>query len=101
MAIMTKAFPGRVQVKYRGEVIADTRKAVRLEEGKYPPVYYIPRTDVRMDFLVPTSHRTHCPYKGDASYFSLKGGPENAVWSYELPLEDMKVIKEPPAFYPA
>jgi len=89
-----------VQVKFNGEVIADTRSAVALEEGSYPVVYYIPRKDVRMDLLERTSHRTHCPYKGDASYYSIQDGPANAVWSYEQPKEDMLAIKDLLAFYP-
>jgi uncharacterized protein (DUF427 family) len=53
-----------------------------------------------MERLERTSHSTHCPFKGDASYFSLKGGPDNAVWSYETPFDEMAVIKEYVAFYP-
>jgi uncharacterized protein (DUF427 family) len=90
----------RVQVTFNGEPIADTREAVRLEEGSYPPVYYVPRKDVRMERLSRTDHRTHCPHKGDASYFSVKGGPQNAVWSYEQPFEGVAAIRELLAFYP-
>jgi uncharacterized protein (DUF427 family) len=96
-----------VQVTFKGEVIADTRDAVELHEstgeGKKtvaPVVYYIPRKDVKMDRLVASSHRTHCPFKGDASYFSVAGGPENAVWSYEAPYDEMLAIKERLAFFP-
>jgi uncharacterized protein (DUF427 family) len=96
-----------VRVTWQGELIADTREAVELHEstgeGKKtvaPVVYYIPRKDVRMDRLVRSSHRTHCPFKGDASYFSVAGGPENAVWSYEVPYDEMRAIKERLAFYP-
>lgn len=96
-----------VRVTYQGELIADTREAVELHEstgeGKKtvaPVVYYIPRKDVRMDRLVRSSHRTHCPFKGDASYFSVAGGPQNAVWSYEVPYDEMLAIKERLAFYP-
>ena len=101
--------PSRAHVKVMlgGEVIADTREAVELHEstgeGKKtvaPVVYYIPRKDVKMDRLVRSSHRTHCPFKGDASYFSVAGGPENAVWSYEVPYDEMLAIKERLAFYP-
>jgi uncharacterized protein (DUF427 family) len=53
-----------------------------------------------MDHLVRTTHATHCPFKGDASYFSLKDGPENAVWSYEQPYDEMTAIKGYLAFYP-
>ena len=90
----------RVRVTFRGEVIADTRDAIRLEEGSYPVVYYIPRGDVSMGRLARTQHTSHCPFKGDASYYSIVGGPENAVWSYEKPYDEMAAIKELLAFYP-
>jgi uncharacterized protein (DUF427 family) len=94
-----------VQVKLKGELIADTRDAVALEETPEghvlaPVVYYIPRKDVKMDRLVRSSHTTHCPFKGDASYFSVENGPENAVWSYERPYDEMTAIGELLAFYP-
>jgi uncharacterized protein (DUF427 family) len=98
--ITTRPAGVRVCVTFKDEVIADSRHAVLLEETKYPPVYYIPRKDVKMERLERTRHRTHCPFKGDASYFSLKNGPENAVWSYEQPYGEMSVIKDLLAFYP-
>jgi uncharacterized protein (DUF427 family) len=105
----------RVTVTFAGEVLADTTNALCLREAKYSPVYYIPRSDVRMDRLERTTHKTHCPFKGDASYFSIiTGGPapkrpidnhdgkraENAVWTYEAPFDEVNVIKEYVAFYP-
>jgi uncharacterized protein (DUF427 family) len=90
----------RVQVKVKGGVIADTRDAVRLDEDGYPAVYYIPRRDVKMERLVHTDHRSTCPFKGEASYFSIVDGPENAAWSYEQPYDEMAAIKELLAFYP-
>jgi len=90
----------RVQVKLDGEVIADTRDAIRLEEGDYPAVYYFPRKDVKMERLVRSKHQTVCPFKGTASYYSLKNGAENAVWTYETPYDEVSVIKERLAFYP-
>jgi uncharacterized protein (DUF427 family) len=98
--ISTKPASVRVQVRFNGEVIADSRNAIQLEESMRgstvaPVVYYVPRADVKMDRLVRTSHHTYCPFKGHASYYSLKNGPENAVWSYE-----MLAIKEHLAFYP-
>jgi len=90
----------RVRVMFKGELIADSRGAIVLHEDSYPPVYYVPRKDVRMDRLARTSHRSHCPFKGDASYYSLKDGPENAVWSYEQPIAAVAEIKELLAFYP-
>ena len=90
----------RVRVTFQGQVIADTGDALALKEGSYPLVYYVPRKDVKMDHLVRTTHSTHCPHKGDASYFSLKDGPENAVWSYEQPKAGVEAIKGHLAFYP-
>ena len=90
----------RVQVKFNGELIADSRDAVVMEEGSYAPVYYLPRKDVKMERLSRTAHQTYCPFKGQASYFSLVGGPENAVWSYEQPYDEMLAIQERLAFYP-
>ena len=90
----------RVRVKLDGEVIADTRDAIKLEEGDYPAVYYIPRKDVKMDRLVRSKHQTVCPFKGTASYYSLENGAENAVWTYETPYDEVSVIKERLAFYP-
>jgi uncharacterized protein (DUF427 family) len=98
--ITTRPADMRVQVKVNGEVIADTRDAIELKEASYPVVYYVPRRDVKMDRLVRTSHTTYCPFKGHASYFSLADGPENAVWSYEQPYDEVAVIKDLLAFYP-
>ena len=95
----------RVQVMFNGEIIADTRDAIRMEESMEgstvaPAVYYIPRKDVKMDRLARTNHHTHCPFKGEASYYSLTNGAENAVWSYEQPYDEMLAIKDLLAFYP-
>lgn len=98
--ITTEPAGVRVKVTLKGELIADSRDAIRLKEGSYPPVYYIPREDAKMDRLVRTSHHTYCPFKGEASYYSLKDGAENAVWSYEQPYDEVSVIKERLAFYP-
>jgi len=98
--IKTAPAGGTVRVTFQGELIAESRDALKLNEGSYPAVYYFPRKDVKMDRLARSSHGTHCPFKGDASYFSVKGGPENAVWSYEAPYDEMLAIKERLAFYP-
>lgn len=98
--ITTRPAGVRVQVSVRGEVIADTRDALELREASYPVVYYVPRKDVKMERLTRTAHTTYCPFKGHASYFSLAGGPENAVWSYEQPYDEVSVIKDHLAFYP-
>ena len=98
--IETKPAGVRVRVTFNSEVIADTRDAVEMKEGDYPLVYYVPRKDVKMDRLIRSIHHTYCPFKGRASYFSLVDGPENAVWSYEQPYDEMLAIKEQLAFYP-
>jgi uncharacterized protein (DUF427 family) len=81
-------------------VVADSIDALVLEEKSYPPVYYVPRKDVKMERLVRSSHHTRCPHKGEASYFSFKDGPANAVWSYEDPIPQAAAIKDHLAFYP-
>ena len=94
---------GVVRVSVGGRVIAETTQALCMREAAYPPVYYIPRDDARMDALTPTDHSSHCPYKGDASYFSIAGGDDgtvNAVWSYQQPFAAVAAIKDHLAFYP-
>jgi uncharacterized protein (DUF427 family) len=101
--ITIAANPKRVRVLYEGHLIADSPRALVLREASYRPAHYIPREDVAMDFLNRTIHSTHCPYKGDASYFSIvRDGhiAENAVWSYEDPYPAMTAIKDHLAFYP-
>jgi len=90
----------RVQVRFRGEVIADSRDAILLKEGTYPPVYYLPRRDVRMDRLQRSMYVTHCPFKGEAVHYSIVNGPEHAAWTYEQPFDEVTAIREHLAFYP-
>lgn len=93
---------GRVTVSVGGETIVDTRRALRLRESTYAPVLYVPRDDVRMELLSPTDHATHCPYKGDANYFTIQTDSsriENAVWSYQAPIAGVEAIKNHLAFY--
>ena len=95
--------PARITVSVGGRVVADTRDALTLREASYPPVQYIPRKDVDMSLLERTQHSTYCPYKGDASYYSiLNGGAKsvNAVWTYEAAFPAVSAINEYVAFYP-
>jgi uncharacterized protein (DUF427 family) len=95
---------GTVRVTLAGRIIAESTRALRLEENGYPPVYYLPRNDADMSLLVRTEHYTYCPYKGDCNYFSIPIGgskSENAVWTYENPHEAVASIKEYLAFYPS
>lgn len=73
-----------LRVTVKGRVIAESSRALRLEEANYPPVYYLPREDVEMSLFVRTTHYTHCPYKGDCTYYSIPIGgakSEFAVWT--------------------
>jgi uncharacterized protein (DUF427 family) len=96
-------FKGTVRVTVAGRIVAESTRALQLEEKGYPPVYYLPRNDVDMSLLVRTTHYTYCPYKGDCTYYSIPiGGPksEYAVWTYESPYEAVAGIKDHLAFYP-
>jgi uncharacterized protein (DUF427 family) len=97
--ITVTASDAHVVVRAGGKVIADTRRALELREASYPPVFYIPREDADMTLLEPSAHVSYCPYKGEASYFSVEGG-ENAVWSYEAPYDAVAEIRGHLAFYP-
>jgi uncharacterized protein (DUF427 family) len=94
----------RVVVRAGGRVIADSRRALTLEEAHYPPVHYVPRADVDMSQLVRTDHTTWCPYKGDCSYYSIAAGGAgsvNAVWTYETPHAAVERVASHLAFYPS
>jgi uncharacterized protein (DUF427 family) len=95
--------PRRVTVRFAGQIVAETRRALALEEASYPPVLYIPREDARMAHFVASEKRTYCPYKGDCGYFTLRAGgetAEDAVWSYERPYAAVRPIAGHLAFYP-
>jgi uncharacterized protein (DUF427 family) len=94
--------PNRVIVQVDGLTIADSTHALVMRAPGTPDVQYIPRSDVDMTRLVRTAHATHCPYKGDAAYWSIRTGArvvENAVWSYESPYSDVAAIAGHLAFY--
>lgn len=99
-AIEIAPFGGRVRVRVGGEIVADTAHALLLEEGSLPPVFYVPRGDVHMELLPPSATTSHCPFKGDASYFGAQGGPADVAWSYETPLPAAAAIAGHLAFYP-
>lgn len=93
----------RVVVRVAGQIVADTANALILREASYPPVPYIPRSDVNMAMLVRSEHATYCPYKGECAYYSIPAGGErsvNAIWTYEHPYAAVAEIKEYVAFYP-
>jgi uncharacterized protein (DUF427 family) len=83
--------PRRIRARFGGETIVDSRHAKLLHEQNHLPIYYFPTEDVRMDLLEPTDHTSRCPFKGEARYWSVRGGgrvAENAVWGYPDPIED-------------
>lgn len=93
----------RIRVLFEGHEIADSDDVLMLREAGYPPVRYFPREDVRMSFLRRTDKTSHCPYKGEASYFTIyRDGQviDNAVWSYEAPYPAVESINGRVAFYP-
>ncbi len=82
-------------VRAGGAVLGESSRAFELVEGDYPSVIYFPREDIGMAFLEATDHKTTCPFKGEASYFSIMSKSktyENAVWSYEAPIDDVAKI---------
>ncbi|NNL87313.1 MAG: DUF427 domain-containing protein [Myxococcales bacterium] len=92
----------RVRLAAGGESLADSSRCIRVVESNCQPVLYFPRDDVRMERLEKTDHQTHCPFKGDASYYSIRTGDgvlENAVWSYEDPFDEVAGLKDHLAFY--
>lgn len=89
-------------VRAGGAVLGESKNALELVEGDYPPVIYFPREDLAMAFLDPSDKSSLCPYKGEASYFSIvaKSGPiADAAWSYETPKDDVAAIAGHIAFY--
>ncbi|HYG87189.1 MAG TPA: DUF427 domain-containing protein [Azospirillum sp.] len=95
--------PNRIRVVFAGRVVAETTRALTLKEATLPAVQYIPREDADMALFERTTHATHCPYKGDAAYYSLRVGgraAENAVWTYESPYPAVAMIAQHLAFYP-
>ena len=93
---------GTWTVRAGGAVLAESKNALELTEGTYPAVIYFPRSDIAMAFLDSDDHISHCPHKGDASYFSIITKSQtlkNAAWSYEAPKDDVARIKDHLAFY--
>lgn len=92
---------GTWSVRAGGAVLGESRNALELSEGDYAPVIYFPREDIAMAFLDRTDHSTHCPWKGDASYYSIVTKSQtlkNTVWTYETPIEGVERIKDHLAF---
>jgi uncharacterized protein (DUF427 family) len=101
--ITITANPRRVRISAGGVVIAETADALTLKEASYPAVNYVPRKDANMGLLKRSERVTHCPYKGDANYFSIVADGNtiaDAIWTYEAPFPAMTEISGHLAFYP-
>ena len=95
--------PHRVRVVLGGMIVAETTRALTLREAHLPPVQYIPREDAQMDLFERTERTTHCPYKGDAHYYTVTAHglvADHAAWTYETPLPAVSRIAGYLAFYP-
>ncbi len=102
--ITVRPAAGTWVVRAGGAVLGESKSALELSEGDYPAVIYFPPSDLAMAFLEKTDHSTHCPHKGDASYYSIVTKSKtlkNAAWTYETPSDDVQDIKDHIAFYPS
>ena len=101
-AVVLKPADKCIQVLFADEVVAKTCNALLVKETNLEPVYYLPIADTRVDTLVRSEHTSFCPFKGDASYYSLQAAnqqSENAVWTYKNPYEEVAGLKDYVAFY--
>ncbi len=98
-SIEIKDTDSHVRITRDGALLADTKRAVVLTEGKLPIRYYIEPDDVRIELLEPSASKTHCPFKGDASYWSMKDGPSDIAWTYREPIPGAEKIRGLICFY--
>lgn len=94
--LLFAGFPRRLRALFAGATVLDSDRAMLLHETSYLPQLYVPVADVADELLTPTGHSTHCPYKGDASYWTVRSGDrtaENAVWAYDEPLADASWLR--------
>ena len=101
--ISVEPHSGRVVVRFGGSVVADTERALVLREASYEPAFYVPFRDCAQACFEPTERSTHCPFKGDARYWTLRAGEEtaeNAAWGYDAPFDQVSEIEGHVAFYP-
>jgi len=101
--LLLHPFPRRVRARFAGEVVLDSTRGALLHESNILPRLYVPVEDMRADLLERTDHSTHCPFKGDASYWSVRVGDrvaENAVWTYESPIAEASWLLGLVSVYP-
>lgn len=98
-----EASPRRIRILFNGVTLVDTTQAWRVLETSHPPVYYIPQSEIKMEYLTPTARQTYCEFKGAASYWTIRVGDkraENAAWGYLSPARGFEAIAGYIAFYP-
>jgi uncharacterized protein (DUF427 family) len=101
--LLLHPFPRRVRARFAGETVLDSTRGALLHESQILPRLYVPLEDLRADLLERTDHATHCPFKGDASYWSVRVGDrvaENAVWAYENPIPESEWLRGLVSVYP-
>jgi uncharacterized protein (DUF427 family) len=100
--VLEKPVPGKLRAQLGADVLAESSNVIEVDEDDNPPRYYFPRADVRMDRMTPSPTRTSCPFKGEASYFSMElgDGPlPDAAWTLETPYDEHAALKSRIAFY--
>ncbi len=93
--IKIRQAPGTWVIRAQGAVLGESSNALELSEGSYDPVIYFPRSDIAMAFMEKSDKVTHCPHKGDATYYGIAGKSgliADAAWSYETPKDGMEAI---------
>jgi len=93
----------RIRVRFAGEVVADSERTLTVRETHHDPVVYFPQQDLVAERLEPTDHSSFCPFKGEASYWTIRVGErvaENAAWAYADPFEEVAALADYVAFYP-
>lgn len=94
--------PKHIRVIFNGQTIAETRRALRVLETSHPPTYYIPKEDIRTEFLTSSARRTFCEFKGTATYWTLRVGEQtsqDAAWSYPKPTPGYEALRDHITFY--
>lgn len=100
--LLLHPFPRRVRAEFAGRTVLDTRRGFLLHESNLLPVLYVPEEDLDAGVLVPSGHTTHCPFKGDATYRSLRAGDrthDDAVWTYPEPVAAAQWLRGLAALY--
>ena len=100
--VLERPVPGKMRAQLGADVLAESSNVIEVDEDENPPRYYFPRGDVRMDRMTPSETHSYCPFKGEASYFSLElgDGPlPDAAWTIETPYDEHADLKSRVAFY--